>query len=217
MVFNQCRNALLAAVVIGSLGACTKGQVGEKISGETFVLAGGKGSISVLRNPTDGAVLTSRFGTRKHPLSGKITAHRGIDLAAPTGTSVLAAADGTMFFQGDKGSFGNFIMIQHNDHVVTSYAHLNKFEQKLSPGMPVEKGQVIGYIGTTGRSSGPHLHYELAVNGKEIDPLGLAGSEIVNEELVKDVNRGIEQAAEGFGKLVQQVRQSITSEDTETK
>ncbi|MGI9451482.1 MAG: M23 family metallopeptidase [Geminicoccaceae bacterium] len=209
MGFGPKYRALFIALIIGSLGACTKGQIGEKISGETFVLAGGKGSILVLRNPTEGAVLTSRFGTRKHPLSGKVTAHRGVDLAAETGTPVLAAADGTVFFQGEKGSFGNFVMIQHNEHVVTSYAHLNDFEPKMFAGKPVKKGEVIGFIGTTGRSSGPHLHYEVAVDGKEIDPLGFSGTKIVD-----DVNKGVEKAAEDVSNWVQQVRESISSETT---
>jgi len=120
---------------------------------------------------------------------------------------VLAAADGTMEFQGERGSFGNFIKIKHNDQVTTSYAHLNEFKSGLSSGKPVKKGDVIGYIGTTGRSSGPHLHYEVAVDGEQIDPLGFSGNEIVN-----DVNKGVEKAAEGVGSFVQQVRESLSSE-----
>ncbi len=207
MRFTLKYHVVLLALFSMSLGACSTGQVGEKISGETFVLAGGKGSVSVLRNPTEGAVLTSRYGTRRHPLSLKITAHRGIDLAAPAGTPVLAAADGTMAFRGEKGSFGNFIKIEHNEHVTTSYAHLNGFKADLSAGNSVKKGDIIGYIGTTGRSSGPHLHYEVAVDGEQIDPLGFSGTKIAD-----DVSRGVEQATEGVGNLIQQVRQSLSSE-----
>lgn len=201
------RSALLFSLIIISLSACSTGRVGEEVSGETFVLRGGD-SLSVLRNPTDGAVLTSSFGTRRHPITGKTNPHKGIDLAAPIGTPVLAAADGTVFFQGDGGSFGNLIKIQHNNHVITSYAHLNGFEQDLSAGMLVKKGQAIGYIGTTGRSSGPHLHYELSVDGQQIDPLGSAGFEIAD-----DVSQGIEKAVTGVGSLVQQIQQSFTSSE----
>lgn len=205
MSFSLYRHFSLLVLVMVGLGACSTGEIGEKVSGETFIARGGSG-LAVMRNPTDGAVLTSRFGKRKHPISGKVNPHRGIDLAAPTGTPVLAAADGTIFYQGEGGSFGNLIKIQHNNHVITSYAHLNGFEPDLSAGMLVEKGQVIGFIGTTGRSSGPHLHYELAVDGQQIDPLGLTGSQIT-----EDVNRGIEEAVTGVGTLVQQIHQSFTS------
>lgn len=196
---------MLLLVVLG-LGACSSGRVGEKISGEMVVAAERNNRVFLIKNPTTDGLLTSTYGRRRHPISGKIKIHRGIDLAAPAGTPVVAASDGTMFFRGDRGTFGNFIKIQHSDHVVTAYAHLERFEPSIAAGMQVKKGEVIGYVGTTGRSSGPHLHYEVLVDGRQIDPLGLTGTRIA-----EDLGDGLGKVATGFSSLVQQVGQPLQS------
>jgi murein DD-endopeptidase MepM/ murein hydrolase activator NlpD len=116
-----------------------------------------------------------------------------------------------MFYRGDRGTFGNFIKIQHSDHIVTAYAHLERFEPSLATGMRVKKGQVIGYVGTTGRSSGPHLHYEVLVDGQQIDPLRPAGAKIA-----EDLGNGLDKVATGIGSLVQQVGQSLQSDTAST-
>ncbi|MEM8948477.1 MAG: M23 family metallopeptidase, partial [Pseudomonadota bacterium] len=125
--------------------------------------------------------MTSRYGYRRHPITGEMKPHRGIDLAAPPGTSIFAAADGTVLTQNKSETYGNITRIKHGTNVVTSYAHMDRFKLGLTPGMKVEKGQVIGYVGNTGRSSGPHLHYEVLIDGEHIDPLGLSSAQIAED------------------------------------
>jgi murein DD-endopeptidase MepM/ murein hydrolase activator NlpD len=134
--------------------------------------------LRLLKNPTEGGFLSSRFGYRRHPITGLNRPHRGIDLAAPRGTPVFAAASGVLLDQGARGSFGNLSRIRHGRRVVTAYAHLDRFELGLRPGMRVRKGQVIGYVGASGRATGPHLHYEVLVNGRHVNPLGAGETEV---------------------------------------
>lgn len=201
---SSLRPPAAVILLISLVSACTTGKVGEKISGDLALNTGPGGVLALMKNPTDGALLTSRYGNRRHPITGMNKPHRGIDLAAPTGTPVLAAADGTLLFQGDRGTFGNLSKIRHGNSVVTAYAHLDRFELGLTPGMKVRRGQVIGYIGTTGRSSGPHLHYEVLLHGEHVDPLGLSGAQIAD-----NLGKGLGKVAIGFKGLVQQVGKSI--------
>ncbi|MBZ9794845.1 M23 family metallopeptidase [Mesorhizobium sp. ES1-4] len=117
-------------------------------------------------------VMTSTFGPRKHPILGTVRIHKGVDWAAPVGTPVMAAFDGKISFQGDGGSYGNLVKIAHANGRETRYAHMQKFAIASGVGTDVKAGDVIGYIGTTGLSTGPHLHFELYQNGEAIDPLG---------------------------------------------
>lgn len=117
-------------------------------------------------------VMTSTFGPRKHPILGTVRIHKGVDWAAPVGTPVMAAFDGEISFQGDGGSYGNLVKITHANGRETRYAHMQKFAIASGIGTKVKAGDVIGYIGTTGLSTGPHLHFELYENGEAIDPLG---------------------------------------------
>ena len=121
--------------------------------------------------PVNG-VLTSRFGPRKHPLLKTVRIHKGVDWAAPTGTPVFAAFDGTVTFAGDGSGYGNFIKLKHKNGMGTGYAHLNRFANGIAKGKTVTAGDVIGYVGTTGLSTGPHLHFELYRGKVAIDPLG---------------------------------------------
>lgn len=121
--------------------------------------------------PVNG-VMTSTFGPRKHPILGVVRIHKGVDWAAPVGTPVEAAFDGEISFQGDGGSYGNLVKISHANGRETRYAHMQKFAIASGVGTKVKAGDVIGYIGTTGLSTGPHLHFELYQNGEAIDPLG---------------------------------------------
>lgn len=155
------------------LAACSSGSDSDRTAGVLLLAPGDGRDLALLKNPTRTGKLTSGFGYRQHPITGLNRPHRGIDLAAPSGTPVIAAEDGMLLFQGPRGTFGNLSTIKHGHHVVTAYAHLDRFELGLVPGMRVAKGQVIGYVGTSGRSSGPHLHYEVVLNGRRIDPLGL--------------------------------------------
>lgn len=127
----------------------------------------------LMKTPIDGARLSSGFGTRKHPVLGYRKAHKGVDFAAARGTPIYAAGDGVIERANRYGSYGNYVRIRHSQGYSTAYAHLNGFRRGLKAGMRVEQGDVIGYVGTTGRSTGPHLHYEVLKNGTQINPQNL--------------------------------------------
>lgn len=125
-----------------------------------------------LRNPIDFARISSRFNLRrKHPVLNKIRAHKGTDYAAARGTPIKAAGDGKVTFAGRKGGFGNVVIIQHGARYETLYAHLSKFGRGVRKGRRVKQGQIIGYVGSTGLATGPHLHYEFRVDGVHRDSL----------------------------------------------
>jgi len=125
-----------------------------------------------LRNPIDFARISSRFNLRrKHPVLNKIRAHRGTDYAAARGTPIKAAGDGKVTFAGRKGGFGNCVIIQHGSRYQTLYAHLSKFGRGVRKGRKVKQGKIIGYVGSTGLATGPHLHYEFRVDGVHRDSL----------------------------------------------
>jgi len=128
---------------------------------------------SILKTPIDGAKLSSTYGMRKHPILGYNKMHKGIDFAAPRGTPVYAGGNGIIEFAGTNGSYGKYIRIRHNNEYKTAYAHLNGFNKGISKGVRVNQGQVIGFVGSTGRSTGPHLHYEIIFQNKQINPLKL--------------------------------------------
>ena len=125
----------------------------------------------LLRTPLEFSRISSNFGLRRHPVLGYSKMHRGTDFAAPTGTPVKASGNGVITFLGAKGPSGNLIRIKHNATYSTAYAHLNGFKRGLRAGSKVTQGQIIGYVGTTGRSTGPHLHYEVLVNGQQVDAM----------------------------------------------
>jgi murein DD-endopeptidase MepM/ murein hydrolase activator NlpD len=126
-----------------------------------------------IRTPVDFARISSMFSMgRKHPILNKIRAHKGVDYAAPRGTPIKATGDGKVLLAGRRGGYGNTVIIQHGDTYRTLYGHMQGFAKGVKTGGTVKQGQVIGYIGTTGLSTGPHLHYEFQVNGVHVDPLG---------------------------------------------
>ena len=128
---------------------------------------------TLMKTPVDGARMSSGFGMRHHPVLGYSKMHKGADFAAPRGTPIYAAGDGVIEKAGRNGSYGNYIRIRHNSKLKTAYAHLQKFKSGIRAGSRVKQGQVIGYVGTTGRSTGPHLHYEVLINGKQVNPRGV--------------------------------------------
>ncbi len=128
---------------------------------------------ALLRTPVDGARLASRYGRRRHPVLGYTRMHRGVDFAAARGTPIYAAGDGTVAFRGRNGAYGRYIRIRHNGTYSTAYAHLKGYAKSLRSGSRVRQGQVIGYIGTSGLSTGPHLHFEVMNKGRQINPLKL--------------------------------------------
>lgn len=125
-----------------------------------------------IRTPVDFARISSRFSTgRRHPVLNTIRAHKGVDYAAPHGTPIKAAGDGKVRLAGRKGGYGNTVIIQHGQNYQTLYGHMQGFAKGIRNGATVKQGQIIGYIGTTGLSTGPHLHYEFLVKGRHVDPL----------------------------------------------
>ncbi|MGI9433361.1 MAG: peptidoglycan DD-metalloendopeptidase family protein [Geminicoccaceae bacterium] len=140
----------------------------------------------LLRTPIDGARLSSGFGMRKHPILGYSRMHKGTDFAAPRGTPIYAGGSGKIELAGRKGGYGNYVRIRHSKTFSTAYAHLNKFAKGIKAGARIRQGQVIGYVGTTGRSTGPHLHYEVLKNGKQINPMKMKhppATQLVGAEL----------------------------------
>lgn len=140
----------------------------------------------LMRTPIDGARISSGFGMRNHPILGYSRLHRGVDFAAPTGTPIYAAGNGTVAQIGWNGGYGNYIRIRHNGAIQTAYAHLNGFARGLSRGDRVTQGQVIGYVGTTGQSTGPHLHYEVHVEGQAVNPMSVdlpTGNSLAGDDL----------------------------------
>jgi murein DD-endopeptidase MepM/ murein hydrolase activator NlpD len=125
----------------------------------------------LLRTPIDGARLSSRFGKRRHPVLGYTKMHRGVDFAAATGTPIYAAGDGVISYRGRKGGYGNYISIRHAGGYNTAYAHMSRFKKSVTQGSRVRQGEVIGFVGSTGRSTGPHLHYEILSAGRQVNPL----------------------------------------------
>ncbi len=125
-----------------------------------------------LRTPVNFTRISSRFSlSRRHPILHKMRAHRGVDYAAPRGTAVKASGDGRVVFAGRKGGYGRTVILQHGSTYTTLYAHLSRFSKGVRPGKRVDQGQTIGYVGSTGLATGPHLHYEFRVRGAHRDPL----------------------------------------------
>ncbi|MBL8557874.1 MAG: peptidoglycan DD-metalloendopeptidase family protein [Hyphomonadaceae bacterium] len=127
----------------------------------------------LMKTPINGARLSSGFGLRRHPILGYSALHKGTDFAAPTGTPIMAAGDGVVVKAGYNGGYGNYVRIRHSDGYETAYAHMSRFGRGVRPGVRVSQQQVIGYVGSTGRSTGPHLHYEVLLRGQQINPMRL--------------------------------------------
>ncbi|MBM3514665.1 MAG: M23 family peptidase, partial [Alphaproteobacteria bacterium] len=126
---------------------------------------------ALMRTPINGAKLTSSFGMRRHPILGFSKMHRGIDFGAATGTPIFAAGDGTIEIRGPNGAYGNYIRIRHYGGFATAYAHMSRFAKDVAVGKRVRQGQVIGYVGSSGRSTGPHLHFEILKNAAQVNPM----------------------------------------------
>jgi murein DD-endopeptidase MepM/ murein hydrolase activator NlpD len=123
--------------------------------------------------PLNGGRMSSSFGPRRDPFTSQQRFHYGLDYAAAIGTPVRAAGDGVVVIIGPRGSYGEYIRLRHDDRFETAYAHLSRYADGLERGQQVRQGDVIGYIGSSGRSSGPHLHYEVLVDGNQVNPLAV--------------------------------------------
>ena len=134
-----------------------------------FDKSGKSSQKALMKTPINGARLSSPFGMRKHPIDGFNKMHRGTDFAAPLGTPIMASGNGVIKKAGWCGGGGNCVVIKHNSTYQTVYAHMSKFASGIRSGVRVKQGQTIGFVGSTGKSTGPHLHYEVIVNGKKIN------------------------------------------------
>jgi len=126
-----------------------------------------------LKSPLEFSRISSGFSMRMHPISGQWKRHKGVDFAATSGTPIRSVGDGVVEFVGDQGGYGNVVVIKHWSNYSTAYAHMSRFGSGLRKGMKVSQGDVIGYVGSTGWSTGPHLHYEFRVNNQPRDPLAM--------------------------------------------
>lgn len=140
---------------------------------------------ALLRTPLDAAQVSSRYGMRRHPILGYDRMHRGVDFAAPSGTPIYAAGDGVVAAAESKGGYGRYLRLRHDATWETAYAHLSRYARGVRPGQRVRQGQIVAYVGSTGRSTGPHLHFEVLKHGEQVNPAvaaqaragGLNGSE----------------------------------------
>jgi len=148
--------------------------------------AGESAKKALLKTPVDGAKISSGFGMRFHPILHYTTQHKGIDFAVMTGTPVMAAGAGTIDYAGTNGSYGVYVRIKHDGSHETAYAHLSRLAKGIRPGTHVAQGQTIAYSGSTGRATGPHLHYEVLVNESQVNPMSVkfqAGRKLAGKEL----------------------------------
>jgi len=143
---------------------------------------------ALMKTPINGARLSSPFGMRKHPIDGFNKMHKGTDFAAPMGTPIMASGSGVVKKAGWCGGGGNCVVIKHNSTYQTIYAHMSKFASGIRGGVRVKQGQTIGYVGSTGKSTGPHLHYEVLINGKRVNSQTL---KLPSGKILKGENRKI--------------------------
>ncbi|GAB3548122.1 peptidoglycan DD-metalloendopeptidase family protein [Noviherbaspirillum agri] len=158
---------------------------GSKQGGGYYTFDGKSLKKAFLKSPLEFSRVSSGFSMRVHPISGRWKQHKGVDYAAPTGTPIRAAGDGVIDFIGRQGGYGNVVVIKHWNNYSTAYAHMNGFARGLKKGAKVGQGEVIGYVGSTGWSTGPHLHYEFRINNQPRDPMKI---EIPNAQPLAGAN-----------------------------
>jgi murein DD-endopeptidase MepM/ murein hydrolase activator NlpD len=178
-------NVLYAALIQGDTAKEIYRFEPEDGSADFYNAKGESVRKELLRTPLDVIRITSTFGMRKHPILGYSRMHKGVDFAATTGTPIFAAGDGTVAILGTQSGYGNYIRIKHSAQYATAYGHMSRFASGLRPGSKVRQGDVIGYVGSTGMATGPHLHYEVLVDGTQINPMSvkLAGRKLDGKEL----------------------------------
>ena len=155
---------------------------------EYFDENGNSAQKALMRTPIDGARLSSGFGRRVHPILGYTKMHRGVDFAAPRGTPIFAAGNGIVEMAQRNGGYGKYVRIRHNGTYKTVYAHMSRYGRGIRRGKRVRQGQIIGYVGTTGRSTGNHLHYEILKNGQQRNPMRIkmpSGRKLMHKELTR--------------------------------
>ena len=178
-------NVLYAALIQGDAAKEIYRFEPEDGSADFYNAKGESVRKELLRTPLDVIRITSTFGMRKNPILGYSRMHKGVDFAATTGTPIFAAGDGTIAILGKQSGYGNYIRIKHSAEYATAYGHMSRFASGLRQGSKVRQGDVIGYVGSTGMATGPHLHYEVLVDGTQINPMSvkLAGRKLEGKEL----------------------------------
>jgi murein DD-endopeptidase MepM/ murein hydrolase activator NlpD len=159
---------------------------GTEGRGEYFTATGESVRKALLKTPVDGARITSGFGMRNHPILGYSKMHKGVDFGVPPGTPIQAAGDGTVEMAGPFGAYGNYVRLRHGNGYGTAYAHMSRIAPGIHTGRHVGQGQIIGYVGATGRATGPHLHYEVLVGNTQINPMSIkvpTGIKLAGREL----------------------------------
>lgn len=159
-------------ILAGMLTNCSTGPEIRRLGSETIAMRASSGHmIEIDVKPITNAILTSRFGDERRTGGGGRRLHAGTDYGAPTGTQIYAAASGCIDIMDWRSGYGRFVLLTHTKDIQTAYAHLSRFAPGLQQGACVERGQTIGFVGATGRATGPHLHFELRYQGQAIDPL----------------------------------------------
>lgn len=158
----------------------------------------------LMRTPIDGARVSSTFGMRRHPVLGYSMMHKGVDFSAPTGTPVFAAGDGVIEEVGYKSGFGRFILLKHKSGLETAYGHMSRFARGVVSGSHVQQGDVIAYVGMSGRATGPHLHFEVRVDGRQVNPMSvnMRQGRVLNGATLVQFNRGKSKIQSEFSRLV---------------
>jgi murein DD-endopeptidase MepM/ murein hydrolase activator NlpD len=190
-------NVLFTALDLGDRTLAFYAFTGEDGRSDFYDRSGESIRKALLRTPIDGAEMTSGFGMRMHPLMGYSRMHKGVDFGAPAGTPIYAAGDGVVVEKGVVSGYGNYVRIRHDAEYSTAYAHASRFARGLKVGQRVRQGDVIAFVGSTGRATGPHLHYEVLVDGNQVNPqsIKLAGQKLQGKELkrflatVADIDR----------------------------
>lgn len=161
---------------------------------------------ALLRTPVAAARITSGYGMRVHPLLGYSKMHKGVDFGAPMGAPIFAAGNGTIEDIGFKNGYGRYVRIRHNGQLETAYAHMSRFGGDMYRGAHVNQGQVIGYVGMSGRATGPHLHFEVHINGAQVNPMSVSNMPTgrnLEGKLLADFKQGQSKIKQEFGTLLQ--------------
>lgn len=167
---------------------------------------------SLLRTPLENARVTSPFGRRRHPILGYSKMHKGVDFGARRGTPIFAAGSGVVKTAKYNGAYGRFILLRHNRRTETAYAHMKRFAKGIHPGARVSQGDIIGYVGSTGRSTGPHLHYEVRIDKKQVNPLkvSMPVGRSLKGKVLRQFKKGQTKIEKEFGTLLKKREQKQT-------
>ena len=189
--FARYGNILYANLKLGKTDNPLYLFTGKKGFSDYFDPKGRSARKALMRTPINGARLSSGYGRRRHPVLGYNKMHRGVDFAAPRGTPIFAAGSGTVVYRARNGGYGNYVRIRHNSEYSTAYGHMKSFRRSVRRGSRVRQGQIIGYVGSTGRSTGPHLHYEILRRGRQTNPMRVkmpSGKHLKGKELARFMN-----------------------------